>query len=74
PKAGGPVLDRLKAWRKSRAKADGVPAYVIFHDATLEEIAELLPKDWADLAAISGVGPTKLERYGDEVLAVVATI
>ena len=74
PKAGGPVLDRLKAWRKSRAKADGVPAYVIFHDATLEEIAVLLPKDWADLAAISGVGPTKLERYGDEVLAVVATV
>lgn len=73
PKAGGPVLDRLKAWRKSRARADGVPAYVIFHDRTLEEIAELLPKDWADLAAISGVGPTKLERYGDEVLAVVAT-
>ncbi|MGZ8641699.1 MAG: ATP-dependent helicase [Actinomycetota bacterium] len=74
PKAGGPVLERLKAWRKSRAKADGVPAYVIFHDETLEEIAELLPKDWADLAAISGVGPTKLERYGDEVLAVVATV
>ena len=74
PKAGGPVLDRLKAWRKSRAKADGVPAYVIFHDKTLEEIAELLPKDWADLASISGVGPAKLERYGDEVLAVVATV
>ena len=74
PKAGGPVLDRLKAWRKSRAKADGVPAYVIFHDKTLEEIAELLPKDWADLASICGVGPTKLERYGDEVLAVVATV
>jgi DNA helicase-2/ATP-dependent DNA helicase PcrA len=74
PKAGGPVLDRLKAWRKSRAKADGVPAYVIFHDKTLEEIADLLPKDWADLASISGVGPTKLERYGDEVLAVVATV
>jgi DNA helicase-2/ATP-dependent DNA helicase PcrA len=74
PKAGEPVLERLKAWRKSRAKADGVPAYVIFHDKTLEEIAELLPKDWADLASISGVGPTKLERYGDEVLAVVATV
>jgi DNA helicase-2/ATP-dependent DNA helicase PcrA len=74
PRAGGPVLDRLKAWRKSRARADGVPAYVIFHDKTLEEIAELQPKDWADLAAISGVGPTKLERYGDEVLAVVATV
>ena len=51
-----------------------MPAYVIFHDKTLEEIAELLPKDWADLASISGVGPTKLERYGDEVLAVVATV
>ena len=74
PKAGGPVLERLKEWRKSRARADGVPAYVIFHDKTLEEIADLLPKDWADLAAISGVGPTKLERYGDEVLAVVATV
>jgi ATP-dependent DNA helicase UvrD/PcrA len=74
PKPGGPVLERLKAWRKARARADGVPAYVIFHDKTLEEIAELLPKDWADLASISGVGPTKLERYGDEVLAVVATV
>ncbi len=74
PKAGGPVLVRLKEWRKARARADGVPAYVIFHDTTLEEIAELLPKDWADLASISGVGPTKLERYGDEVLAVVATV
>ena len=74
PRAGGPVLDRLKAWRKTRARADGVPAYVIFHDKTLEEIAELQPKDWADLASISGVGPTKLERYGDEVLAVVATV
>ncbi|MEO8423421.1 MAG: ATP-dependent DNA helicase UvrD2 [Actinomycetota bacterium] len=74
PRAGGPVLERLKEWRKARARADGVPAYVIFHDKTLEEIAELLPKDWADLASISGVGPTKLERYGDEVLAVVATV
>ena len=74
PKPGGPVLERLKAWRKARARADGVPAYVIFHDKTLEEIADLLPKDWADLASISGVGPTKLERYGDEVLAVVATV
>ena len=50
------------------------PRLRVFHDKTLEEIADLLPKDWADLAAISGVGPTKLERYGDEVLAVVATV
>jgi superfamily II DNA helicase RecQ len=49
-----------------------VPAYVVFHDRTLAEIAERQCRDWADLAAISGVGPAKLERYADEVLAVVA--
>ena len=71
PARGGQLFDRLKAWRRSRAQADGVPAYVVFHDATLEEIAERKPQDWADLAAISGVGPAKLERYADEVLAVI---
>ncbi len=69
---GGPLFDRLKEWRRKRANADGVPAYVVFHDRTLAEIAERRCKDWADLAAISGVGPAKLERYADEVLAVVA--
>jgi DNA helicase-2/ATP-dependent DNA helicase PcrA len=69
---GGALLGRLKEWRRKRAQADGVPAYVVFHDRTLAEIAERQCKDWADLAAISGVGPAKLERYADEVLAVVA--
>jgi len=69
---GGALFDRLKEWRRKRANADGVPAYVVFHDRTLAEIAERRCKDWADLAAISGVGPAKLERYADEVLAVVA--
>ncbi len=69
---GGPLFDRLKDWRRKRAQADGVPAYVVFHDRTLAEIAERGCKDWADLAAVSGVGPAKLERYADEVLAVVA--
>ena len=69
---GGPLFDRLKDWRRRRAQADGVPAYVVFHDRTLAEIAERKCKDWADLAAVSGVGPAKLERYADEVLAVVA--
>ncbi|MDP9330261.1 MAG: HRDC domain-containing protein [Actinomycetota bacterium] len=73
PEGGGPLFDRLKQWRKRRASADGVPAYVVFHDRTLAEIARLQPHDWADLAAISGVGPAKLERYADEVLALVAT-
>ena len=73
PEGGGPLFDRLKEWRKRRALADGVPAYVVFHDRTLSEIARTQPSDRAGLAAISGVGPTKLERYADEVLGVVAT-
>jgi superfamily II DNA helicase RecQ len=54
-----------------RAQADGVPAYVVFHDRTLAVIAERGCKDLADLAAISGIGAAKLERYADEVLAIV---
>jgi DNA helicase-2/ATP-dependent DNA helicase PcrA len=68
---GGALLGRLKEWRRKRAQADGVPAYVVFHDRTLAEIAERRCKDWADLAAVSGVGPAKLERYADEILAIV---
>jgi len=69
---GGAHFDRLREWRRKRAQADGVPAYVVFHDRTLAEIAERKPRDWADLAAVAGVGPGKLERYADEVLEVVA--
>ena len=71
PSGGGPLFDRLKTWRRDRAKADGVPAYVIFHDATLAQIAERRPASRDQLAGVSGVGPTKLDRYADEVLAVV---
>jgi DNA helicase-2/ATP-dependent DNA helicase PcrA len=67
----GPLFTRLKDWRRQRAKADGVPAYVVFHDVTLAQIAERRPQDWADLASIDGVGPAKLERYADEVLGIV---
>ncbi len=70
--AGGALFDRLKEWRRTRASADSVPAYVIFHDRTLAEIAERKPRDWADLAAVPGVGPAKLDRYADEVLAIVS--
>jgi DNA helicase-2/ATP-dependent DNA helicase PcrA len=49
-----------------------VPAYVVFSNATLTEIAERRPRTLADLAAVSGVGPAKLELYGEEVLRVVA--
>lgn len=59
----------LKQWRLEVAKEQKVPAYVVFTDATLQAIAERRPVDEAELAAISGVGPAKLTRYGDAVLA-----
>ena len=64
-----PSFAALREWRLKRAKADGVPAYVVFHDTTLAEIAERSPRSRGELATVSGVGPTKLERYADEVLA-----
>ena len=70
--AADPLFDALKAWRATRAKADGVPAYVVFHDATLRAIADARPAALPALARVRGLGPAKLERYGDEVLAVVA--
>jgi ribonuclease D len=63
------VFAALREWRLKRAKADGVPAYVVFHDRTLAEIADRAPKSLDELARIAGVGPTKLDRYGREVLA-----
>ncbi len=64
-----PAFTTLKQWRLERAKADEVPAYVVFHNATLEAIAERGPRTLAELATVPGVGPAKLERYGSEVLA-----
>jgi ATP-dependent DNA helicase UvrD/PcrA len=62
---------RLREWRLERAKADNVPPYVVFHDAVLQAIAAARPSSLGELAQISGVGPAKLERYGDEVLALL---
>jgi len=62
---------RLRDWRLERARADGVPPYVVFHDSVLQAIAAAQPGSLGELAQISGVGPAKLERYGDEVLALV---
>jgi ATP-dependent DNA helicase RecQ len=59
----------LRAWRREEAREQGVPAYVIFHDATLAEIAARRPEDLRALRSIPGVGESKLERYGDAVLA-----
>jgi ATP-dependent DNA helicase RecQ len=70
--ADAPVFDRLRAWRRAAAEAQGVPPFVIFHDSTLHELARLRPRDLPDLAQVSGVGARKLERYGEELLRVLA--
>ena len=74
--AGGEVDDalfeRLRSWRATTAKTAGVPPYVIFHDATLAAIAAAQPASHAALGGISGIGAKKLERYGDEILGLVA--
>nr|WP_274707358.1 ATP-dependent DNA helicase UvrD2 [Corynebacterium curieae] len=64
----------LRSWRSQIAREEKVPAYVIFSDATLQAISEALPSDEAELLSISGVGPSKLERYGAQVLEVIRSV
>jgi len=66
------LFESLKQWRKQRAEAESVPAFVVFSDATLEALAEVRPDDRRSLLQINGIGAAKLERYADEVLAVLA--
>jgi ATP-dependent DNA helicase RecQ len=65
------LFDRLRAVRLALAQEQGVPPYVVFHDATLALIAEQRPTTRDALLAVPGVGRTKLERYGDAFLAAV---
>jgi DNA helicase-2/ATP-dependent DNA helicase PcrA len=66
-----PLAERLRAWRRERAKADEVPPYVVFNDRTLAALAGQRPRSRAELLAVDGIGPTKLERYGDDLLALL---
>ncbi|MCZ2847374.1 DNA helicase RecQ [Modestobacter sp. VKM Ac-2978] len=68
PASAAPAFERLRAWRAATAKEQGVPAYVVFHDATLRQIATEEPATLAALGTIGGVGATKLERFGQQVL------
>ncbi|MDQ6928026.1 MAG: ATP-dependent DNA helicase UvrD2, partial [Actinomycetota bacterium] len=61
----------LRQWRRDRARTDGKPAFTVLHDATIDDIAAALPATLAGLTAIKGIGPAKLERFGDEILAAV---
>ena len=71
PAAAAGVFERLRAWRAAAAREQAVPAYVIFHDATLRQIAADSPASLAELAGISGIGEAKLARYGQQILDVL---
>jgi ATP-dependent DNA helicase RecQ len=64
-------FDALKAWRAEVAKSHNLPAYVVFHDATLAQMARDNPRALAALSEVSGVGEKKLQAYGDEILRVL---
>ncbi len=66
------VFEQLRAWRAAAAKEQGVPAYVIFHDATLREIATGRPSTLAELGTVTGVGENKLAKYGQQLLDAIA--
>jgi DNA helicase-2/ATP-dependent DNA helicase PcrA len=65
------VFDALRAWRLERSRADSVPAFVVASDRTLLALAEAMPSNEAELLDVSGIGVTKVELYGDEILAVL---
>ncbi|MDF2442127.1 MAG: ATP-dependent helicase RecQ [Subtercola sp.] len=67
-----PLFEALRAWRSTTAKELGVPAYVIFHDATLRELATRRPAALSDIDGIPGIGQKKLDTYGEALLEVVA--
>jgi DNA helicase-2/ATP-dependent DNA helicase PcrA len=66
------LFERLRAWRVARAGQEKVPAYVVFTDLTLQAIAEIKPRDESALLGVNGIGQSKLTKYADDVLALVA--
>lgn len=68
------LLDRLKRWRLEQSNTQEVPAFVIFHDTTLNEIAAMRPTTPEGLLAVTGIGPAKLEAYGDDLLGILSDL
>jgi ATP-dependent DNA helicase RecQ len=68
PAEAVPVFELLRAWRAATAKEQGLPAYIIFHDSTLRQIATDAPTTLAELGKVSGVGENKLAKYGQQIL------
>jgi len=65
------IFEKLRWWRVETARAHGVPAYVVFQDATLREIAKVKPTSLDQLRGVSGVGEKKLTSYGDEIVGLI---
>jgi ATP-dependent DNA helicase RecQ len=68
------IFDKLRWWRVETARKHNLPAFVIFHDATMREIAKAKPSSLDDLRVVSGVGAKKLETYGEEIIALIAAL
>jgi ATP-dependent DNA helicase RecQ len=66
------LFEKLRAWRKAAAAAQSIPAYTVFHDATLRSIAVARPASLRELSGISGVGEAKLTKYGEQILSLLA--
>ena len=66
------LFEQLRSWRRDQARAADVPAFVIFNDAVLQEVARRRPGDRAALLEVPGIGPVKVERFGDDLLGIVA--
>jgi len=67
-------VEALRRWRSERSAADRVPAYVVLSNRQLDGIAAAMPADARDLLACEGIGPARLDRYGDEILAILDSI
>jgi ATP-dependent DNA helicase RecQ len=66
------LFEALRQWRADTAREQGVPAYVILHDRTLKELAEMRPSSHGHLSMVTGIGAAKIEHYGEELLALIA--
>ena len=71
PAERSPLSNALRAWRTARARADAIAPFIVFHDSVIEAIAERRPRSIAELRRVPGIGQTKLDRYGEEILGVV---
>jgi DNA helicase-2/ATP-dependent DNA helicase PcrA len=66
-----PLSSALRAWRTARARADAIAPFIVFHDSTIEAIAERRPRTIPELRRVPGIGPMKLDRYGEEIVAII---